>query len=234
MTRRPVLSLIVLTLSAVAGMFLAGTVASAHSQGDHYAKRWQGPVRDINWSFTANYPTGERRDRVSEAFNYWTSLGELNYVRQADGVTFDPTVGCASRPYNSVHWRDTGGGALAYVGVCSYVSNQAIASATMVFNSKVDWHTAGTPAQNSGTLVPFVGACLAGRCPHDLAGVAVHEAGHFTGFAGPFQAGHFDGDSAMCEERQRHTMCPAIKPGENTWRSLEEHDQHTYRNAYPY
>jgi hypothetical protein len=72
--------------------------------------------------------------------------------------------------------------------------------------------------------------------PHeeDFEGVAAHEAGHTTGFWGMYADCHFDPNGDYCPfTSARHTMCPSQEDGSASFRSLEEHDIHTFQNAYP-
>jgi hypothetical protein len=86
----------------------------------------------------------------------------------------------------------------------------------MIFDSSESWHT-DTTAVPSNKL--------------DAESVANHEFGHATGFFGPYQNGHFDNNAAVCADPEQ-TMCPYLNYGEQSYRVLESHDQHTFDGAY--
>ncbi len=45
--------------------------------------------------------------------------------------------------------------------------------------------------------------------------------------------GHFCEGAEICADNSdQHTMCPYYRPGSERWRTLEEHDKHTYQAAY--
>ncbi len=79
----------------------------------------------------------------------------------------------------------------------------------------------------------YTGSLSPGSGQVDLRSIATHEAGHLTGSAGHWDeaSGGDPFDSVYCNGvLQRHTMCRAIGLGQTHWRSLEEHDVHTWQN----
>jgi hypothetical protein len=68
----------------------------------------------------------------------------------------------------------------------------------------------------------------------DTWAVSAHEFGHAGGFgSGDSGLAHFPGDSSICDlGAPKQTMCQGLPYGAQFWRSLEEHDKHTFRNAY--
>jgi hypothetical protein len=63
----------------------------------------------------------------------------------------------------------------------------------------------------------------------DLRSFAVHESGHANGFNY-----HFGSGDGLCHFNSSiQTMCPVLPGGESWWRTLADHDLHTFENAYP-
>ena len=64
----------------------------------------------------------------------------------------------------------------------------------------------------------------------DTWSVASHESGHATGFYG-----HLEYPSSICQnDSSMRTMCPVYHDGTERQRTLEDHDYHTFENAYPW
>lgn len=206
------------------------TPAGAHSVANYYPRKWAA-VGQL-YFFTTSVPDGEWRTRIRGGVAAWNNQGQPMRFGEAppranfDGMVCPPTAGT-----NGVHRKAIDGqnGILAVATVCS--TSQGIYSANITFDQEEDWYTgSGTPA--AGTQIG--GACLIGPCEVDLWSVASHEWGHATGFAGPFQNGHFDpGDEALCSEgAQKETMCPTMRKGDTNPRTLHTHDRHTCHAAY--
>lgn len=75
----------------------------------------------------------------------------------------------------------------------------------------------------------YYGTGSSGSNQYSFRGVALHEFGHMTGWAGhyPDNSGECDGSGA------HHTMCPKPRSDGDAWKSLEQHDVHTFNATYP-
>jgi hypothetical protein len=65
----------------------------------------------------------------------------------------------------------------------------------------------------------------------DLQGLVTHEFGHATGFGAGQGLDHFIDSDTACNPGMA-TMCDSLGKGQVHWRTLTDHDQHTYRQFY--
>lgn len=220
--------LLVLTAVAVASM--AVPQALAHTTTTYYPAYWQVDLRP-DLRFTTSWPTGAHRDRVNDAVAQWNGRGQpMAFDRGTDRSNVNINV-CPTANEIPMTWTDIpdSEGALAYFMGCSYTSNPSrLASGNVVFDSSRKWYT-GTGDAGDGFLNLF--SSLGGE--YDLWSVLTHELGHATGFAGPFEEGHFDSNESICDDNDaQHTMCPGLKAGTERKRSTEPHEEHTFDARY--
>lgn len=227
-------------LVLLAAVLLIAAPAHAHLKANYYPQTWQ---RDLsqNFFFTEGFPGGEWRDTVDRANNAWNNQGQLmGFTKIAQKPNFNPNKCPANYGTNGIHWKKMdgksgvfGGGDLAYVSRCTVKGTDEIFSANMVFDREENWHT-GVAIPESDPVI--FGGCwgVGANCPMDAWSVANHEWGHATGFSGPFEEGHFDPGGPECDADVEHTMCPfAKREGNVDWRTLSEHDVHTFTGSYP-
>jgi hypothetical protein len=199
---------------------------SCNNEYDWYHSEWQADHHtglDIKWRFTTPFPDGAKRDRVIDAFQKWNGLGQkMKFGRLSDVNEF--TIDCDGDPgsaYHGIFWRNID--ALARTMQCDHARWDGSKGSTLhefhiTFDSDRSWH---------GYLTDPPGN------EYDFYSVAVHEVGHATGFYGAYADGHFDPGGDLCGTDAEQTLCPYVSMGESHWRSLEEHDKHTFDNAYP-
>ena len=207
-------SLLAIAVVAAALWAAVATPASAHSVSNFYPRRW--PVTKVTYGHTPSVPSSFR-PIVEKAAKKWTRLdATLDLAHGSDYSSNYDWATCSGR--NGIHVDDRGdlgsrGGVLALTVVCYSTSSNQLTSANIAFDSTENWYV-GTKSPASNQM--------------DLFSVAVHEFGHFTGFAG-----HFDSGESICANNKSvQTMCPAYTVGTKWQRSLESHDQHTFLDAY--
>lgn len=187
--------------------------AGAHAAADYYNSKWQRD-RSVEWRFTAGVPDTAFRDRVRDGAGRWNSLGPSMHFDKLSGdyANFDPYVCPGSYQKDGVHRRYLSGDTLAVTLTCRFSGTSELYSFQIVFDEGRSWYNGtGTPGSNE----------------FDTEGVATHEFGHATGWSG-----HFGDSWDVCQPPDKHTMCPTIAPGTIGARALEEHDKHTFVNAY--
>lgn len=217
-------------LAAALAALVLGAIAAAHDASTFYTKKWKAGERNQNYGFHDAVPGGDFRDRVEDGAQKWNPLaGNMQFQRGGVNVTwtFDST-NCHNPGDNSIHYGNIDGGpaaqeegefnTVATTTTCHYNSDvHDLYSFRIKFDEDDPWYT-GTGDTPSGR--------------YDLIAVAAHEFGHATGFGRGAAQDHFDRDSTYCKDSPKHTMCPTISRGYNNLRSLEEHDRHTFNNAY--
>lgn len=200
---------------------LAPTSSSAHDASVYYPRWWQQDL-SVNWKFTVNVPTTSLRDRVKDAAATWNALPPImHFVKQSGDYGGFPVDSCPDTyQKDAVHWGNIDGkfGTHALVRKCLVGSNE-IFTFQIKLDSSENWYTGTSTPAPSGTL--------------DTQAVATHEFGHATGFSGPYNNGHFDPNATLCTDNPKHTMCPFFNYGDSYFRSLEQHDEHTFFNKYP-
>lgn len=224
---------------AILGTAFGVSVASAHTASTHYPVEWPAGT-DVFYRFTAEYPSGNFRSRVTNAAAQWNAQGgtaEVDFFAAggADHPNFAFPTGCSGGTSTlgarTLHYEDLdsiGSGVLGATLTCFNTSTAQIVTFHMAIDNDRDWYT-GTGDANDG----FLQTCVP-SCQDDLWSVLSHEFGHATGFIGPSSTGgHFAESDAACPESDaRNTMCPSIAPGTERMRTLEGHDIHTFTNAY--
>lgn len=225
MRRRSKLLADALIASCAVGL-LWGIAAFAHGAGDYYPSEWKRD-KNVEWSFVADFPTGEFRDRVQEADDPWNDRNQsMTFEKVGEVSEYSPdSDNCPERSYqqNAMHWGSIDGSGdgnfntYAVTFRCIFVADPTELFAFNVkYDKSEDWYKqSGDPPSSK----------------LDALAVSVHEFGHGTGFSGP-QNGHFEDSSNACQDSPKHTMCRTFPYGEKYWRSLEEHDKHTFENVY--
>lgn len=228
MTRAVFALLLLGAVYAAFALISARDQAAAHCAngctGDNYYPRWWKPSHHpadstVDWKFKPLFPTTAFRDRVRDAAQTWNAEPPaMGLEFQGEGAQFRADCYNLTNPYNGIWWSDMGGvgGDWGVTFRCWHSGTSTMHDAQIYFDSTELWWTGSGPAQID-TL--------------DALGAAVHEFGHALGFAGPYANGHFDPNNAVCFDPEQ-TMCPYMSYAENNFRTLENHDQHTFDNAY--
>jgi hypothetical protein len=227
--RRPLLALMTVSIGAAAFIGYMTSSASAHCAGgdcgfDWYTEEWKATHHtglNITWRFAAGFPDGHKRDRVREAFGRWNFQGQQMQFEQLGEE--QQTVESCEAPNGIFYFNVT---PIAYTDKCSHnpinSTELILHGFDMLFDSSQNWYGHPDPSN-------------IGSSEWDFEGIAQHESGHATGFAGQYND-HFDEDGDLCPgTSDRHTMCggSSVVLGQGWYRSLEEHDKHTFDNAYP-
>jgi hypothetical protein len=207
-------------LALAIGVLATVLPAAAHPKADYYQGVWRQDLV-VDWRFTDNVPTGNFRDRVEDGSQEWNQLPPDMRFNRAGEIDDYPFASCGpgGDGTNGFHWGniDGQGGTWGQTYVCVYSADpDRLYSSQIRLDKNEDWY--------SGT----------GDVPGDkidTKGAAAHEFGHATGFAGPYSNGHFNPNGSECEDAKQ-TMCPSMNYGQEFMRSLEEHDRHTFGNAY--
>jgi hypothetical protein len=220
-----------LALDCIAAAMLATlvlvAVGAAHDVDTFYTKKWKVGERNQNYGFGSNFPEGDFRTRVHDGAQEWNALaGNMQFNRGGVDVTWQYDSPCNDPGKNSIHWGSidgktpaNGSSTVAITTTCYYTADLSkIALFRMKFDSAEDYYT-GYGDTPSGKF--------------DVKSFAAHEFGHATGFGRGGAKDHFDPSWDVCTNDPKHTMCPSIDAGKDYWRSLEEHDRHTFNNAYP-
>lgn len=198
--------------------------AEAHTVGVYYPSGYRWRTRlTVPWYFTQSSSGRDSfRARVRDGANAW------NARNQPMTFAFDSTQHGYRDPrtcglyYQDNHvdfrslalWNEQQAAAVTWpcrrVGVL-----EELYTFNVVFDSGDIWwsQTGGAPANAL-----------------DVWSFATHEMGHGSGWFGPHLS-----DSSACpgsDQVTQHTMCRAINPGTETWRTLATHDWHTFEAAY--
>lgn len=210
---------------AVAAFTLAGVPARAHDGNVYYPNKWNlsESGSQIKWAFEDSFPNTNFKDRILDATQEWNALNGNRQWNKVDNYANYSVHDCGETPFeqNGMHWGSIDGatGTVARTYWCLDLHvPQHLWQQDIKFDSAEDWYT-GTGNVPSGKI--------------DAQATATHELGHAMGFYGPYNAGHFQATDQLCNGTDPiNTMCPFILPGSNIMRSLEEHDKHTFNNAY--
>jgi hypothetical protein len=205
-----------LLAAAAVACIITVALASAHQKGDFYPAYWED--NPVTWRFKQEFDAENFRDRVKDGAHAWNELaGNLRFEHLIGDASGWTATDCPGYMKNAIHIGniDGGGNTLARTYTCydsggSYVF---IESKQIKFDDGENWHTAGSNDVSS--------------LEYDALGLSVHEFGHATGWHG-----HFAEGGELCEAGVKHTMCPVIHRGSAAWRTLEEHDRHTFNYAY--
>ena len=213
-----------LAAALLAALVLA-TVGPAHDKDTFYTKHWASGERNQDYGFANAVPTGNFRDRVQDGAQEWNALaGNMQFHRGGVDVNWSYGDACNAAGNNSIHYGNIDGppvagqlNTAAQTRHCYYTDRPSIlALFRMRFDEDDPWYrdTGNPPSDRI-----------------DLWSLAAHEFGHATGF-GQFGAqDHFGASSVYCDP-PKQTMCPSTSQGSAGWRSLEDHDRHTFNNQY--
>lgn len=214
-------------VAAAISILLLAALGSAHTGSEWYAHKWKVD-KEQNYGFGGSVPGGNFRDRVEDGAQEWNALaGDMQFRRGGVDVTWSYDFSCANREtgQNSIHWGTIDGGpgqagnfnTYARTRHCVFNSDGTrIFMIAIKFDSGDDWYN-GTENPPSDKV--------------DTKGVATHEFGHAGGF-GTGANDHFPAGTDICTQPNKQTMCQGMPYGESFWRSLEEHDRHTFNNVY--
>lgn len=201
-------------MALLAGMLLIALpqVASSHAAGQFYPAKWS--ITGIHYHFSLGFPTDPAlRDRIHDGAKEWNALPpSLNFIREPNDVAADAFTNCPSDA-NTIRFPFIDGQGGTYAETIHCIAGSVTRFKTR-FDSGENWYKGtGDPPANET----------------DVWSIAAHELGHATGWAGHFA----ESDSICPDGGQRHTMCPGfIYMGKKFLRSLEDHDRHTFDNAY--
>lgn len=202
------------------------TPASAHAATSFYAWYSNGyvPGTDETYFVRSGFPSASA---AIAGASVWNSAG-IN-GREPDflygGIT--TATGNADNPCNiswsAVYWRDISGPGTTQLCVVATGTHWILN-----FSISID---------SSGTSI-YTGSGTPGGTQFDLQGMLAHEFGHATGFVNQddfFNSNFLESDAACPDSSTRNTMCSgtAYVKGKTIYRTLDTHDVHTFRNAYP-
>jgi hypothetical protein len=218
-------------ITAAVLMWIPGGVAGAHTASTWYPSKWTTRVvsgvhtdRNVNWRFVTNVPTGDgTRNAVRFGAGQWTAQRQSLRFVQSSGPSYRTLQwGTCSAKYqiDKVGWEriDGAGDILAQTSKCLFSSDHGV-----LFNFKMRYDSAEPWYKGTSATIP--------SNRYDLRSVATHEFGHAGGFTP-----HWDsaGPTPLCPGAgsAQHTMCATLQLGSVAWRSLAEHDRHTFASAY--
>ena len=193
-------------------------LAYGHSASSYYPRKWKIDL-SVPYQFSLSIPD-HLKDNIREQSAKWNSLdGELSLY--ADGTAQGVGYGnCVELTYqeNFLYWADIDGpgGTLAREYTCHFLESDPdrIRVSSIQYDREENWHY-GTDASGSNEI--------------SFRGVALHEFGHMSGWVG-----HFSASSDECSgSGPYHTMCANPNQSGDGWKSLEQHDKHTFNAAYP-
>jgi hypothetical protein len=204
--------------------------ALAHDPAFYFPVKWADST--AGWRFTPNFPTNaNKRARVQESFQTWTDVANsaMTFNKNADATTgYTASNPCSSAAtYNGIFYNTTVSFGTTYLCFTQPGPTYFLARFAMVIEDKADsaWNDGGT---DTGT--------------HVFKSVVTHEAGHAAGFGTrvPFSGNpndqHFpvanDSTGICWDDSDFNTMCNGLNPVPAKTSTLEEHDLHTFQDAY--
>lgn len=220
-------------------LFVAFPVpAVPHSASTYFLVTYgSGDLPNITYRFTQSVPNTTFRGRVEDGADKWTAVGgvDLNLVRgslTADNFAY---ANCNKGPTGvaTVHYKDIGGPFAYGVTIVCLKNNGNIREFRIALNSDVyGW--------NITTSDP-------GSSEVDVWSVSAHEFGHGVGGWLDASSGQHFSNNTVCPVNSSgglfaswQTMCDSVDnltPPDDEYakkfrRTLEEHDIHTFENAY--
>jgi hypothetical protein len=200
------------------GAFMAAH-ALAHQASDFYISGKYQPPLGVDWHFTEEVTGVNFRDRIRDGSEEWNALNSAMHFNKVAEIPNFPYDNCPT-PVDENSAIHMGGiadpDAVAVVHLC-FNNLGELDGFQMKFTNSANYYTGtGDPGANEVDTWSF----------------GAHEFGHATGWRG-----HYDSDeetSPLCQvDSTRHTMCHSLGNGRKWWRTLEEHDKHTFNFAYP-
>jgi hypothetical protein len=212
-------------VAAMLASLVVAAIASSHPTDDFYRDFW--PDSEVTWRFKNDVPVNEDpgdgtsfRARIVDGSRKWNVLPpDLRFEKLSGDVTAWGAQDCPGFMQNAVHWDgiDGPGGTFGRTFLCTFVGPSEIflESFQIRYDSDDTWYS-GTSSSVPSQQV-------------DAFSLGAHEFGHATGWRGHFGAMNVE----LCGPgAPRQTMCPDTNRGSSEWRTLEDHDRHTFDNAY--
>lgn len=212
-----------LTLNVVLATLLGAKSADAHTNAEFYSTSKWTLNKNVDYYIDDSNPSGEWRESLKQGMARWSDRASGRgpaFTFVASGPQGAPGTPCLGN--NALFRNDLPFGVLATTGKCGQPTITGF-----------DVQFATTPDFIAGTgEVWYVGDGIVPSNAWDLQSIAVHEAGHVTGWSG-----HFDrDDNTLCpnDTELAQTMCGGEdRRGTKGLRTLQDHDEHTIANAYP-
>lgn len=205
--------------------------ASAHFAWRFYDGEWadQSTPQAGNLQYwldgTASYRAATESDIVHAA-GQWNSVPNadwdfLSFSGFNNNIVYTTPCTTGANLTTTVVSSSQAGG-LADAPVCGGQNNAAITRGVVRLSIRSDWKKGGGSVPSN---------------KYDLRGVLVHELGHVTGFGQHAKTDHFVEADTPCAagafDPSYATMCAFVGIGTDHTRTLETHDEHTFKNAYP-
>jgi hypothetical protein len=145
---------------------------------------------------------------------------DLRFEKLSGDATGWGAQDCPGFMQNAVHWGGIDGpaGMLGRTFHCTFLTGSELflESFQIRYDSSEAWYS------GISSSVP--------NHQYDAFALGAHEFGHATGWRGHF--GEENTELCKLPADPRQTMCPSTSTGSSDWRTLEEHDRHTFDNAY--
>lgn len=209
-------------IGLVCAMVLMPLSARAHTASTYYSGSaggtWPASTNHSYWAWT-NFPSSAHRSRIVDGAKAWNDAStgvEPNFVYQGTRSSGGNALYPCSASYSIAYWYDLdaylGTSFVGYTPRCENTSGRVFRF-SLVMDSDTSWYT--------GTGTP-------GSTQTDLWSFTTHEWGHATGWGGHYPAS----DVALCADIHARTMCRDGFRGTVRFRTLEDHDIHTFLAAY--